>query len=76
MIFTDGIHLISDTSLDELHAYAKSVGIKRCWYHSKSAWPHYDIPKRKREGFAQAHNIPLITSKEIVEKLTAAGLKK
>lgn len=76
MIFTDGVHLISDTSLEELHAYAASVGIKRCWYHSGSSWPHYDIPKRKRgASFATDNNIPLITPEEIVNKLKAAGLK-
>ncbi len=32
MIFTDGIHVVSDTSLEELHAWAEGVGqVKRCW---------------------------------------------
>lgn len=75
MIFTDGVHLISDTSLEELHAYAASVGIKRCWYHSSSTWPHYDIPKRRRATFAAENNVPLISPEEIVNKLKAAGLK-
>jgi len=74
MIFTDNIHLISDTSVEELHAYAASVGIKRCWYHSSSKYIHYDIPKRRRANFASTHNITCISGKEIVAKLRAAGL--
>jgi hypothetical protein len=76
MIFTDGVHLISDTSLEELHAYAVSVGIKRCWFHASSKYFHYDIPKRRRETFATTYQIQIITAQEIVGKLKAAGLHK
>lgn len=34
-------------SIENLHAMAKELNIKRCWYHSKSNYPHYDIPKRR-----------------------------
>ena len=66
MIYTDNVHLISDTSLDELHKFASSVNIKRCWYHSSSKWKHYDIPKRMRKDFARDHGVRLVTSREIV----------
>ena len=69
MIYTDGIHLISDESLEELHQFAQSIGIKRCWYHSSSKHKHYDIPKKMRENFSETYNVPLITSKEIVMKV-------
>ncbi len=26
---------------------AADLGIKRCWFHAGSAYPHYDIPKRR-----------------------------
>ena len=33
-------------SVDNLHRMASDLGIKRCWYHRGSIFPHYDIPKR------------------------------
>ena len=34
-------------SVENLHAMAKELGIKRCWFHNSSSGPHYDIPKRR-----------------------------
>ncbi len=43
MIYSDGIHLISDTSLEELHAFAEKIGLKREWLHQTPGRPHYDL---------------------------------
>jgi len=75
VIYADDVHLISDTSLEELHLFAESIGIKRCWYHSSSSWIHYDIPKRMRPGFHEKFNVTKVTSQEIVKLLTAANLR-
>jgi len=40
-------HMIADT-LDELHAMADQLGLRRAWFQPKS-FPHYDICKAKRE---------------------------
>lgn len=50
MIASDGIHVVSDTSFEELHAWAATNGIKRCHFHRrrKTRWPHYDLPKRRQ----------------------------
>ena len=40
-------HMVADT-LDELHAMADRIGIKRKWFQSKAKTPHYDICKTKR----------------------------
>lgn len=45
MIYTDGIHIASE-SLAELHRWCRQAGIKRCWYHPHREHPHYDKPKR------------------------------
>jgi len=42
MVFTDGIHLIAE-DVAELHNFAKSIGLKPCWYHGSSRHPHYDL---------------------------------
>lgn len=67
MMYSDGVHLISDTSVEELHEFCKKINIKRCWFHYSSRFPHYDIPKKRRADFFI--NYPLVkkvTSREIV----------
>ena len=46
-------HMAAD-SLDELHAFATGIGVKRCWYHSVKRHPHYDITDEQRERAIQA----------------------
>ena len=46
-VYTDGTHLIAD-SLDELHAFAAKIGLKRYWFQdAKKLHPHYDITTRR-----------------------------
>jgi len=40
-------HMLADT-LEELHAMADRIGIKRKWFQNKST-PHYDICQSKRK---------------------------
>ena len=39
-------HLIAD-DLDELHTFARSIGMKRSWFQTKSG-PHYDLTASRR----------------------------
>ncbi|MDX2062209.1 MAG: DUF4031 domain-containing protein [Bacteroidia bacterium] len=36
-------HLISDTSLEELHAFAQALGLPPKAFHNKPNRPHYDL---------------------------------
>lgn len=36
-------------SIENLHQMAEDLGVKRCWFHSKAVYPHYDIPKKRIE---------------------------
>lgn len=47
MIYTDGVHIISDAGVQELHWFAARVGIGRFWFENKRGkqHPHYDKPK-------------------------------
>jgi len=36
-------------SEENLHEMARELGIKRCWFHSRVRFLHYDIPKRRIE---------------------------
>ena len=42
MIYTDGVHLITDGDLEELHSFARLLGLKREWFQDKRH-PHYDL---------------------------------
>lgn len=72
MIYTDGVHVISDTSEDELHRWALAAGIKRCWFHRGSSYPHYDLPKRMR-GVAPS-GTTMVDSRKLIEILNKRGL--
>jgi hypothetical protein len=56
-------HLAAD-SLPELHAFCKSVGINRCWFHNAKGHPHYDITAPQREAAIAAGAIPM-TDREL-----------
>jgi hypothetical protein len=47
MIYTDGVHLVSDESEEELHEFAQRIGCKRQWFeHSigiNPKHPHYNV---------------------------------
>lgn len=41
-------HMFADT-LEELHAMADRLGMKRSWFQDKKDLPHYDLVKSKRD---------------------------
>lgn len=65
MLFTDGIHLISDTDEDELHKFAQSIDLKRCWYRARS-FPHYDLNTRVTEATVMKAGAALVAQRDLV----------
>lgn len=63
-------HLVSDTSLDELHAFAAAAGIPRRGFDHD----HYDYPEERREVLI-AQGAVAVSGKELVARLSAAGLR-
>lgn len=45
--FWSSCHLFAD-SLDELHVFAKSLGLQRQWFQHDDRLPHYDLHPRRR----------------------------
>ncbi|BCO29787.1 hypothetical protein MIZ03_4711 [Rhodoferax lithotrophicus] len=41
-------HMLAD-SLEELHLFAKHLGVKRHWFHRNASYPHYDITREMRD---------------------------
>lgn len=40
-------HMVAD-SLDELHQFAETLGLKRAWFQDQASLPHYDITVEAR----------------------------
>lgn len=64
-------HLISDVSVAELHAFAELLGLPRRGFERD----HYDVPA-DRVRAAIWLGATSVTSKEIVARLKAAGLRR
>jgi Protein of unknown function (DUF4031) len=53
-------HLFSDVNdLGELHQFAQSIGLRRCWFQDKKSGPHYDVTERMRHRAIQAGACPI-----------------
>jgi predicted metal-dependent HD superfamily phosphohydrolase len=63
-------HLVSDTSLAELHAFATAAGIPERAFDGD----HYDVPERRFEDLVAAGAIP-VEARVLVRKLIASGLR-
>lgn len=63
-------HLVSDESLDELHAFAASAGIPERGFDND----HYDIPLRRWDDLVAMGAEP-VTGRELLRRLQAAGLR-
>lgn len=59
-------HLVSDSSLDELHEFAAGLGLRREWFQQKSV-PHYDLTGRHYD-LALERGAILVSSREIVRR--------
>lgn len=59
-------HLAAD-GVDELHAFAQKIGLKRAWFQDKPGFPHYDVTDAKRQQAIRAGAIA-ITWREMAER--------
>jgi Protein of unknown function (DUF4031) len=64
-------HLVSDTSIAELHAFAEALGVPRRGFDRD----HYDIPA-ERYPVAVWLGARAVASREIVAALHLAGLRR
>jgi len=78
MIYTDGIHLVSDISNAELHRFAKKIGLKREWFQDKKGHPHYDLITERKTNLALLHGAKKIPKRAIIKllKIKERGLVK
>jgi hypothetical protein len=64
-------HLVSDESFDELHEFAREVGLPERGFHRD----HYDVPVELYEQVVDAGAIA-VSSRDLVARLRAAGLRR
>jgi hypothetical protein len=63
-------HIVSDTSLDELHAFAAAASIPRRGFDRD----HYDVPAQRWSDLV-ARGAEPVGVREFVERLRASGLR-
>jgi len=63
-------HLVSDTSLEELHVFAAAAGIPERAFDGD----HYDVPERRFDELVAAGAVP-VEARLLVRKLIASGLR-
>ena len=64
-------HLASDASFDELHAFARVLGIPERGFDRD----HYDVPAEWYDDVVAAGAEP-VSSRELIARLHAAGLRR
>lgn len=63
-------HIVSDTSLEELHAFARRAGIPERGFDND----HYDYPIERRDELIALGAQP-VTARELLRRLQTAGLR-
>ncbi len=64
-------HLASDTSYDELHAFARGLGVPERGFDRD----HYDVPEEWYDEAVALGAVP-VTSRELIVRLRDAGLRR
>jgi len=70
MILTDGFHLISDTSLAELHKFARKIKLKPEWFQDHPRHPHYDLTTHRAVYRAVEAGAKVVSKKELAKAVT------
>jgi hypothetical protein len=63
-------HLVSDSNLDELHAFAAAAGIPRRGFDLD----HYDVPEARYADLVAAGALP-VSFREMIVRLRSSGLR-
>lgn len=68
-------HMVTDSSLEELHDFALRLGLRRERFQQHERLPHYDLRPQMRE-WALALGAQAVSSKELFRRGREAFLKE
>ena len=54
-------------SVQNLHAMAEDLEIKRHWFHGSAKYAHYDIPKRRVQEIQADSRVTVVRPREILK---------
>lgn len=63
-------HIVSDSSLEELHAFARENGVPERGFDRD----HYDVPEHRWQSLVDAGAVP-VSNRELVQRLGSSGLR-
>jgi hypothetical protein len=58
-------HMATNGPIEDLHAFAAQIGLKREWFQDKKGHPHYDLTPSKRKQ-AIAHGAIAVSQQELI----------
>ena len=64
-------HLSTDGPIEELHAFAARIGLKRAWFQDDPKYPHYDLTPARRAAAVKAGAVE-VTGREWILARRAA----
>ena len=67
-------HMSADT-VEELHAMATKIGMRRAWFQEHATMPHYDLTEKRREA-ALAAGAVFVRGREQARKRREARLAR
>ncbi len=72
MILIDRMgHMVSDQSEEELHAFARKIGLKKSWYQVGSPdgrQAHYELTTNRRQHAALKAGARIVTLRELLQR--------
>ena len=69
-------HLMIDGGdVEELHAFAAKIGMKRSWFHDSKGAPHYDLTPTRREAAVRAGAVFVPAREQAMTRRAARAAK-
>lgn len=61
-------HMVSDESEEELHSFARLLGLRRSWFQDDEVFPHYDLIPNKRHQAIRLGAVS-VSARELVRRM-------
>ncbi len=73
-VFWDGYcHLTTDGPIEELHAFAGRLGVRRAWFQDHRLHPHYDLTVGRRDRALELGAVYVSAHEQARRRLVTGG---